>query len=330
MIVYGNKSFSQCLDGSTPSGVGFDATVTTGSGNYESFFQGHPGPLTQQIIKNYGPYNLAANDGTAFSGPDFVTKGADTILNSVSIVNTITNAAGISNFYGLDSLAYRYAMKVNAVRVGVTGDYLFSAFTTGFVNFKLEYCYCPPFILPVGLKDYLITKTDANTARLNWQAAKDTLNYFYEIQTSRDEGNFTTSDIVQKQSEVSNASYYFQFTMPGNEYGLYYFKVKRRYTNGFVKFSAIKSVEFQNTVLSKIFLCPNPSSGIVGIKFVNIPIGNLCVSISNVQGQTVVRKESEVSGSDYKQIAVLQRGMYWMRFTDVSSKLSFVNQLLIK
>ncbi|MDP9229578.1 MAG: T9SS type A sorting domain-containing protein [Bacteroidota bacterium] len=83
--------------------------------------------------------------------------------------------------------------------------------------------------------------------------------------------------------------------MPGNEYGLYYFKVKQRYPNGFVKFSDIKSVEFQNPFLSKIFLYPNPSSGIVGIKFVNIPAGKLWVHIFNVQGQTVVSKELEVS-----------------------------------
>ena len=59
-------------------------------------------------------------------------------------------------------------------------------------------------------------------------------------------------------------------------------------------------------------------------------MGILCIRVSIVQGQTVVSKDMTVAGTDYKQIATLQRGMYWMKITDVTSGETVVNQLLIK
>lgn len=380
LILFSHKSFAQCLTGYVPTGKAFDTTVTTGSGNYETFFkfpkfhpdsgmvtcvkltmsitgnnsmflenhvssptgynvsynrkdtisgQGLSSPLTQQITKGYGPYNLAATDGVAFSGPDFVNTGTDVVLNNYSVSRTITDVNEIQNFYGLDSITYRYVIKAAATVAG-SGDYLFSVSTTGFVNYKLEYCYCPPYVLPLGLKDFEVLKTGSNTAKLNWQSETDTTNFYYEVQMSRDGKNFTASGIVQKTTGIINPSYHFQYTIQNQEYGRYYFRIKQRYPNGYVRFSAIKSVDYENSFLSKVSLYPNPSAGIVGIKFVNISAGKLSVRISNIQGQVIVSKEFDVSGTDYKQIATLQRGMYWLKIMDVTSKESFVNQLLIK
>ena len=79
----------------------------------------------------------------------------------------------------------------------------------------------------------------------------------------------------------------------------------------------------------KINIYPNPSNGVVGIKFVNINSGKFQVQISNTQGQTVFGGEIEASDG-LRYITTLQSGMYWLRLVDVSSHLSCVNQLLIK
>ena len=81
--------------------------------------------------------------------------------------------------------------------------------------------------------------------------------------------------------------------------------------------------------MPKINIYPNPSNGVVGIKFVNINSGKFSVQISNTQGQTVFSNEVEANGG-LKYITTLQRGMYWLRLIDVTSHLSCVNQLLIK
>ena len=286
-------------------------------------------PLTQSVNNNYGPFNLAANDGVNYSGPDFVTVGPDTVLNGASVVTTITDVNVIADhFYGLDSVDYRYAIKAGATLTG-SGDYLFSPSTSGFVNYRLEYCYCPPTVLPMGLLDFQVNKKGDNTAALNWNAETDNNDFHYEIQVSRDGRNFKPAGVVQKKSGI-NPTYTFQYDRQKHETGQLYFRVQQRYHNGVAKFTAVQSVNFENTLLNKISLYPNPSSGNVGIKFVNVTSGKLSIRISNVQGQTVVSKDLVVAGTDYKQIATLQRGMYWMKITDVTTQETVVNQLLIK
>lgn len=371
---------AQCLNGYEPTGKSFDTTVSTGSGNYETFFtfpKFHPdsgmvtcvklimtitgvarlnienyvnaatsynasysrrdtisgpglsSPLTQSINKNYGPFNLEANNFIDFSGPDFATTGPDTVLNGTSVVTTITDVNVIADyFYGLDSVKYRYAIKAGASLTG-SGDYLFSPSTSGFVNYRLEYCYCPPTVLPMGLLNFEVSKKGDNTASLNWHAETDNSDFHYEIQVSRDGRNFKPAGVVKKKSGI-NPTYSYQYDRQKHEAGQIYFRVQQRYHNGLAKFTNTRSVNFENTLLNKISLYPNPSSANVGIKFVNVTTGKLSIRISNVQGQTVVSKDMIVAGTDYKQIATLQRGMYWMKITDVTSGETVVNQLLIK
>lgn len=369
----------QCLNGYEPTGKGFDTTVTTGGGNYESFFtfpKFHPdsgmvtcvrltmtmtgivrksienyvnapttynsnysrrdtitgpglsGPLQSNVSKAYGPFNLAANDNVSFSGPDFIQVGPDTVLKNVSVVHTITDVNEISNFYGLDSLTYRYAIKVDASIAG-SGDYLFSVITSGFVNFRLDYCYCPPTVLPAGLRNFQVEKKNEQVAALSWQSETDTSQYVYEVQVSRDGKNFERTGIVSK-SAGHNPAYTFHYEKQKHESGLLYFRVKQLYKNGYIRFTTVKSVEFNNSLLSRISMYPNPSSGIVGIRFDNVVSGKISIRIANVQGQTIVSRDMTVAGTDYKQVATLQRGMYWLRITDAVSGETTVNQLLIK
>lgn len=286
-------------------------------------------PLTQSVNNNYGPYNLAANDGINYSGPDFISIGPDTVLNAVSVVTTITDVNVIADyFYGIDSVDYRYVIKAGASLTG-SGDYLFSPSTSGFVNYRIEYCYCPPTVLPLGLIDFQVNKKSDNSAALYWNAETDETAFHYEIQVSRDGRNFVPAGVVQKKSGI-NPQYIYQYDRKKNESGALYFRIKQRYHNGYAKYTSTRSIIFENALLHKISLYPNPSSGIVGIKFVNVTSGKISIRISNVQGQTVVSKDIVVAGTDYTQVATLQRGMYWMKITDVTTEEIVINQLLIK
>ncbi|HYM92959.1 MAG TPA: choice-of-anchor E domain-containing protein, partial [Chitinophagaceae bacterium] len=110
-------------------------------------------PLVNQVSVNYGPYNLAASDGVPFSGPDFVSIGPDTVLNSVSICKTMTDSIDLVQFYGHDSVNYTYNINAGATVTG-SGDYLFSVATQGSVNYKLQYCYCSSSALPLNIHNF--------------------------------------------------------------------------------------------------------------------------------------------------------------------------------
>jgi hypothetical protein len=371
--------YAQCPWGFVASGVAYDTTVTTGSGNYSTQFKfpkfdpqngmvvcvklcvtitgrvsmylennvtapttynisyyrndtlsgpALSSPLTSYVFAGYGPYDLAASDGVPFSGPDFMSIGPDTILQAVSMCRTITDTADLSQFYGLDSVTYNYSINANAIVTG-SGDYLFSVATTGIVNYRLEYCYCPAWILPVNVHQFDLNKKANDKVELRWTGSDDgSTNYHYEIEVSNDGHNFSSVGSVQKNSTTDNYDYL--YAVGAGNRGVYFFRIKQIWTNGYTRFSEVKSMALEKSTLPGYTIYPNPSSGIVGIKFDNILSGKILVLISNAQGQTVTRKEIEVSGPSYRQIATLPRGVYWLKMTDVTSHLSCVNQLFIK
>jgi hypothetical protein len=94
--------------------------------------------------------------------------------------------------------------------------------------------------------------------------------------------------------------------------------------------SSVKYLDTEDSGPAKLIVYPNPSNGIVGIKFDNNSAGNYVVLINNAQGQTVVNKEIEVYGNSYQQVATLQSGFYWIKLLNVASGMSSVSQLLIK
>ncbi len=375
-----SNALAQCPHGYVPSGVAFDTTVSTGSGNYATQFSfpkidpqngmvicvklcltitgrvsmflennvtspaiyninynrkdtldgpGLSSPLSNQVTVSYGPYNLAASDGTPFSGPDFQSIGPDTVLQSVSICHTITDSTDLSQFYGLDSVTYNYSINAGASVTG-SGDYLFSVATTGTVNYKLEYCICPIVVLPLNVHDFFAKKVEATKAELKWTGVEDVENsYRYEIELSKDGHHFSSVGTVQKNASINNV-YKYVYHSQDNMPGVRFFRIKQVYSNGYTRFSEIRTVELERSPIPKFSIYPNPSNGIVGIKFDNIPGGQMLVQVFNTQGQIVMKKEVATSGLPFWQMEPLQRGVYWMKMTDTQSRLSCVNQLIIK
>jgi len=112
---------------------------------------------------------------------------------------------------------------------------------------------------------------------------------------------------------------------------MYYFRIKQVYTNGYVRYSNIKQMALESSVSAKFSVFPNPSTGIVGIKFDNKMHGHFKIQIYNTQGQVAVKKDIVVTvGSPYIQVAALIPGVYWLRVTDEKNLDSGVTQLLIK
>ncbi|MES1216079.1 MAG: choice-of-anchor E domain-containing protein [Bacteroidota bacterium] len=287
-------------------------------------------PLLNSETDNYGPYTLGPYDGVPNSGVDYFGIGPEQIFTrSTSFV--ITNLADLAIFYGPvgDSLTYNYNAE-SKTTINIPGNWLGGVITTGSVTYKLEYCYCPVSILPVNAYDFNVKKIDNDKAQLTWKANNDAGNYYYEIEYSNDGSNFTRVDIVEKQS-VNSASISYNYLFTKNKVdSKYFFRIKQKFINGKALISSIKSIDFKESILSQFSLYPNPSNGIVGIKFDKYINGKILVNITNVNGQTIINKEIEITDGNYRQIGMLQRGVYWVKMTDVASQKTWVNQLLIK
>jgi hypothetical protein len=284
-------------------------------------------PLSNSITHHYGGYALGASDGTLGSGPDFTSISHDTLLNAVSVCRTLSDSATIMQFYGLDSVTYNYDISAFTNVSCTGGNYNSTVATSALVRFRFEYCTCPGVTLPLNVYQFTATRI-GQKALLKWNGFDNATNYYhYEAQVSRNGINFEPFDIIPKNT---NGSVAYTSTYNMTDGGRYFFRIRQVNDNSVSYFTNIKYIDGGTTKPTKFIVYPNPSNGIVGIKFDNITAGKYLVLINNTQGQTVISKEIEVSGNSYQQVGTLSKGFYWVRLTSVASQLSCVNQLLIK
>ncbi len=287
-------------------------------------------PLTNSINHHYGPYGLAASNGTLGSGPDFVAISRDTLLNAVQLCQTITNLDSLFQFYGNDSISYFYDITAFTNVTCTGGNYNSTVATSAIVRFNFEYCTCPGYILPLHLRNFEVSKAADNKALLTWEGFNDaSASYRYVTEMSRNGKDFVPVGTVQKEAGINDA-YQFIYTTKQNESGDFFFRVKQVYANSYTRISEIRKITLKNSVVPRFIISPNPSNGVVGIKFDNNDGGKHKLEIFNAQGQTVIRKDIVLSANSYQQIASLQSGIYWVKLTDISSQLSAVSQLFIK
>lgn len=285
-------------------------------------------PLSNSYSKTYGPYTVSRYDGNFTSGTDYAAIPRDTVLQK-TVVRSLTDSTEISEFYGHDSVLYNYDINVNTLANMSGGSSMNMVLTSAFVRLKFEYCKCAKVTLPIGLKNFTVNKTSSGTATLRWEGENDEYAYNYDIEMSRDGKHFSKIATVDRKY-TANPSFVFSYQMNGNNYGRYYFRVRQHWLNGYVRFTLVKTVEFNNAIFESTTLYPNPSTGAAGIKFVNAKGGKMLVQISNAHGQPVATKEINVAATDYQLLPTLPSGVYWVKITDVATKTFCVKQLLVQ
>ncbi len=290
-------------------------------------------PLTNSFSYHYGTYNLDPSNGVPGSGPDFVAISKDTLMNAVQICRVISDSATIEGFYGVDSITYTYNISALVSPAITGGDFNFRVGTSAFVNFRFEYCTCPPISLPASINWFTVTKANENEAALKWQAAGDQDNlHYYEAEWSTDGINYTGISKLTSNESNNNDAYTSSFTHAAKEKTVYYFRIKQVSKNGKVSYSQVRQLTMGNSDFTKFSIFPNPSHGIVGIKFVNSIPGQYLIQIFNTQGQLITHKNVSISNSSYVVLSDLQlkSGMYVVKTTETRTGETGVSQLIIK
>jgi hypothetical protein len=281
--------------------------------------------------QSFGPYSLAPTDNVFGSGPDYIAIGPANIFNTVKSV-TITDLGDLMQFYGPpgDSLAYTYTA-FGQTQPNITGNWSGGINASGSVHYKIEFCYCPSGTLPLNVYSFNVRKTTTGKAELKWTGTVEPGEEFYYVaEVSRNAYDYTQIGILQKNDNISG-EYKMNFSALQGESGNYYFRVKQVYNNGYVRYSTTRQLVLESFEKNPFSVYPNPSNGIVGIKFDNISAEEFAVQIFTTQGQTIVNKDLVVNGSSYVQLtSTLKPGVYWVRVTNKKSQALSVQQILIK
>ncbi len=286
--------------------------------------------LGNSETRTFGSYTLNPTDGVPNSGTDYVAVGPENIFNTTKSI-TITDLSDLSQFYGPpgDSLSYTYSAQ-GITMPDITGNWSGGINASGSIHYRIEFCYCPATVLPLNIYSFDVKKITSDAAELKWNGTDDPgENYYYEAEVSRNAYNYTSIGILQK-NDNNIGNYKMNFSALHGESGAYYFRVKQVYANGYVRYSVTRRLELESSDKIKFSVFPNPSNGIVGIKFDNISEEQFALQIYNTQGQSIVSKDLVVSGSSYVQVTTLKSGVYWMRLTNKRTLVSGVHQLLIK
>jgi hypothetical protein len=260
--------------------------------------------LKNSAKKNFGPYTVTSFDENFTSGTDYASIPRDTVVYK-TVVRTLTDSTEISQFYGHDSVTYQYNIDVKAIASMTGGNSMFLVRTSASVRFRFEYCKCPKSTLPLGVKNFTVNKTGAQTANLYWEGQNDQYDYNYDIQMSRDGRQFATVATVDRKHTAAPTY-------------LYSFAAKE------------KALEFVNPVFANVSLYPNPSAGTMGLKFVNAKGGRMTVQVANASGRLVMVKDVQVAETDYKLIGQLPKGLYWVKIIDAATRASCVKQLVVQ
>jgi hypothetical protein len=151
----------------------------------------------------------------------------------------------------------------------------------------------------LNVRQFTVTQLPPHKAEIRWTDFDDfEMNYDDKVKASNNGSNFSPIHSVPKNSSGTN--YKFIYVGKKNESRSHFFGLKQVYSNGYTRFSEIKSIELGNSVEPKINIYPNPANGVVGIKFVNIFSGKFLIQISNTQVQTVFSEEVDVCGDEVR------------------------------
>lgn len=98
-----------------------------------------------------------------------------------------------------------------------------------------------------------VSKTSDCKAEIKWSGLdENSKNFHYEVEVSRSGHYFTGIGSIEKNQSTDHI-YKFYYSANGDG-GVYFFRIKQIYSNGYSRFTDIKSIELESTGLSGIRL----------------------------------------------------------------------------
>ena len=283
-------------------------------------------PINNWTIKNYGPYNLNATDGTSGSGLDYTNQGPITLLN-----NYILNDSIVSNvvaFLGTSNAVFDYNPATTATVSG-GANYSFSQSVNDTMHFSITYYYCNAIVLQTTLTNFFAAKQNDETIKLTWTTENELANRLYTVQKSSDGKIFTDVNTIPSIDENTSVNYSSDYPISPTDRNKIYFRLKIVDQNGDLNYSEIRIVELDENK-QKISLFPNPSSNFVNLVFTN-SINDLQTDIFAANGELIQRNYfTNTSLAHINFQNKLASGVYFIKVFDMQSQKNYVISFIVK
>lgn len=178
--------------------------------------------------------------------------------------------------------------------------------------------------LPVDLISFSATGIN-KIVSLNWKTANEINMIAYEVQRSTDGINFSSITTVPCQNLTSISQYHFEDVHPSGN--ILFYRLRMTGLSGYIKYSKIISVKFDNE--NRISLFPNPvvPGGIIRLSGRNNQL--LTIRFYNPSGQIV---SSQLVESDELSLSSLQtqKGIIFYQMINSTGQIAGTGKLIIE
>jgi hypothetical protein len=284
--------------------------------------------VNESATRNYGPTTLAQ----AGAAGDRTTYGPDTLFKFST--HATTNWAGVATYLGSTGNV-NFLYTVNGGLISTQGgiNYTYQIVSKYWGAFSLTYYWCPNGTLATNIKNFSAYKKDQNVL-LKWITENKTPGTSYEIEYSTDGNKFTNIGEVDPQNITGNSTQHeFKFLPGSTQNTKLYFRIKETDPQGKISYSAIRIVNMKENSLAGFIVYPNPIARRVSMQFDRALTGNYTVEVTNLAGQVVYNRNLKLNNTNIVQFDLANppsSGMYYLKITDVRSRLSYSNKLIVK
>jgi hypothetical protein len=291
-----------------------------------------PNPFRNDYQRTYGPYVLPASNGVYGSGPDYLLRTPQVVMNQVEFGATLYNTA---DFMGIGQLEFNYLSESGVYTSGQGGsasvDYR-NGIVQDELTFRITYNYCPVAILAADITTFTARKANQGAIDINWLTKNEKHNRKYELQKSTDGRVFRSVTEFAAQAGTTTGSYRYSYqAQPDENNKVLYFRLKLKENNGQSKLSGVRAVKASAQAVEQPMLYPNPAKGATTLLLSNTKRSNWEVEVAMLSGQVVKRyffNNAQVARLNENN--ELKRGLYIIRSINKTTQEQFVHRLLVQ
>lgn len=160
-------------------------------------------------------------------------------------------------------------------------------------------------VAPIELKSFTTQKSGNNAVQINWATGTESGVASMSVERSSDGANWKSVYLCLPKG--SNSQYE---AMDNNPLaGTNYYRLLTTDLDGSKKYSAIRTINFSNSILPKIF--PNPTTGPFTVS--NIAAGDVIV-LTDITGRQLLRKQAG-NETELLDMSAMTQGLYFIKIT---------------
>jgi hypothetical protein len=285
-------------------------------------------PLTSQELKTYGIFSLAGADGSAGSGPDYITQGPMFVMDHKNIGYTLYNTA---DFMGAGTVNFDYSTNTYSIVFGSVNNSI-NGTALDTIAFSITYKFCTTWFLDVNISTFTAKRKDNSIIDLQWFTHNEKNDRHYELQKSVDGRNFTRlADFAATASATATGAYSYQYQVQPNDNGKLIFRVKQIEKDGTEQYSPLRIIDLKTNTGQQPRLFPNPANGPVTLVFNNQKRNDWDVEILTAGGQVLdhyLFKNALLARLNNHN--ELPKGLYFIRSVNRKTQEQFLQRLLVQ